>query len=149
MFMWYKHGNYHDCLDAVEVSFHFSNQFIFGEGVTACGIRLLYRQDAEELNINNDLGKLNVVKTGAVNFDTGEPYAKRTKLSIPSDSADHASPYNMAPKRWTNLQDWSKIVVWNYSIVLIFDAKQGPSVIDTWVMDAFSGGVEALYTWTN
>ena len=95
MFMWYKHGNYHGCLDAVEVSFRVSNQVIIGESVTACGIRLLYRQDAEELGITNDLGKSNVVKTGAVNFDIGEPDAKRTKLSIPSDSADYASPYNM------------------------------------------------------
>ncbi|GMN74284.1 hypothetical protein TIFTF001_054991, partial [Ficus carica] len=59
IFMWYEHGNY---LDAVEVSFQFTYR------VTACGIRLLYRQDAEELGINNNLGISNVEKTGAINY---------------------------------------------------------------------------------
>lgn len=51
-------------------------------------------------------------------------------------------------KKWRNLVEWSKIAVWNNSIVLFFYVKAGPAVVDMWVMDASSGGVEASYTWT-
>ncbi|GMN69005.1 hypothetical protein TIFTF001_038057 [Ficus carica] len=80
LFMWYKHENFHDYLDALEVSFRFKAKYSGEDKVRACGIRLLCRQDAEELGITIKFGKSNVTSsTGAVNFDTGEPLAKRVK----------------------------------------------------------------------
>ncbi|GMN18858.1 hypothetical protein TIFTF001_050869 [Ficus carica] len=61
MFMWYVHVNYHDYHDAVKASFRFINVLdaeaedeveVEESKVTACGIRLLYLQDAEELGIH-------------------------------------------------------------------------------------------------
>ena len=80
LFMWYNHLNYHDYLDSVEVSFGFKTKYDRQDKVRACGIHLLYRQDAEELDVTNKLGKSNVVRSsGDVNSDTDEPPAKRNK----------------------------------------------------------------------
>lgn len=74
-----------------------------------------------------------------VSFDVGDEVFH----SIPPPDS-----VNRAPEKWKNLGDWSKIAVWNNSIVLFFYGKQGPAVIDMWVMDASSWGVESSCTWT-
>lgn len=59
VFMWYKHENYHDCLDAIKASFDFellATEDYYGVNsvsckVFSCGIRILYLQDAEEFGI--------------------------------------------------------------------------------------------------
>lgn len=47
VFMWYKHVNYNNYLDTVEVSFRF--RCGFAGNVRSCGVRLLYLQDAEDV----------------------------------------------------------------------------------------------------
>ncbi|GMN43933.1 hypothetical protein TIFTF001_013136 [Ficus carica] len=46
------------------------------------------------------------------------------------------------------LEKSSKIAVWNGSIALFIYLELDPLLIDMWVLDACSGGVEGSYSWT-
>ncbi|PON32902.1 Leucine-rich repeat pentatricopeptide [Trema orientale] len=58
VFMWYWHYDYHRCLHAVEAKFKFFCSKDFGSNdaiqIERCGMRMLYRQDIEELSLVND-----------------------------------------------------------------------------------------------
>ena len=51
-------------------------------------------------------------------------------------------------KEWDTLAEWTKIAVWNESLVLLFYTVLDPIVIDMWVLNAYSGGVRGAYSWT-
>ncbi|PON41873.1 hypothetical protein TorRG33x02_337090 [Trema orientale] len=87
------HYDYHQCLDAVEAKFMFCdpNDYGFSVQVSKCGMRMLYRQDVEELSLMNDqyvLGQsANIAdqlpepsaRGTVINSDTEEPHQIRIK----------------------------------------------------------------------
>lgn len=79
VFMWYRHENYQDCLDEVEVSFCFYDETEESK-VTVCGIRPLYLQDTEEHGITKEHGKSNATSTEAITCKN-DPHPKRIKTS--------------------------------------------------------------------
>ncbi|PON52113.1 LOW QUALITY PROTEIN: F-box associated domain, type [Trema orientale] len=50
----------------------------------------------------------------------------------------------MMPGEWEVITEWTKIAVWNDSLVLFFYTKLDPIVIDMWVMNACSDGVQVF-----
>ncbi|PON63062.1 Leucine-rich repeat, typical subtype, partial [Trema orientale] len=100
VFMWYKHEDYHDYLDAVEVTFDFLLREFDHDGLHIsscnnkfrnCGVRLLYVQDAEGFGIDSNprpfveqddiFDEAEPGGDETIDFDTDEPHPKRTKLS--------------------------------------------------------------------
>lgn len=54
----------------------------------------------------------------------------------------HTPQEDQSVDEWDDLAEWTRIAVWNESIVLFFYAQVDPIVIDMWIMDACS------YSWT-
>ena len=52
-FIWYSHEDYRDYHGATEISFEFQKPYSFNI-VKRCGIHMLYRQEVEELGINEN-----------------------------------------------------------------------------------------------
>ncbi|PON35992.1 F-box domain containing protein [Parasponia andersonii] len=74
-----------------------------------------------------------------VSFDFGDEVFRRIPL-----------PENVprVEKEWNLLAEWTKIAVWNESLVLFFYTELRPIVIDMWVRDASSVGVRGACSWT-
>ena len=93
LFMWYQHEDYSNCLDAIEASFDFffgkldfwkqENVNSYKGKVKRCGVRLLYRQDAENFcSISNQYAiEPEPSGCGAIDSDTEASNPKRIKYS--------------------------------------------------------------------